>query len=53
MLTTLFENKRDDNGYPVCPVCDRAIRPGESVARVVDYMVHIDCSVEARHRFSA
>jgi hypothetical protein len=39
-----FKNTRDEHGYPVCPVCTRAIRPGQSVARATDYMVHIMCA---------
>jgi hypothetical protein len=53
MLTTPFRNQRDDDTYPVCPACDRSIRPGESVARVADYMVHIECTTEARERVAA
>jgi hypothetical protein len=42
-----FKNARDEHGHPVCPVCRRGIRPGESVARATDYMVHIDCATGA------
>lgn len=37
------ENRRDEDGNPVCPVCDNAIRPGANSTRHEDYVLHVDC----------
>jgi hypothetical protein len=41
--TARTEPQRDEFGYPLCPVCAVAIRPGESVAVRDRAMVHIAC----------
>jgi hypothetical protein len=41
--TSRTEPQRDEFGYPLCPVCAVAIRPGESVAVRDRAMVHIAC----------
>jgi hypothetical protein len=45
-----MKNRRDEDGWPICPVCEESIKPGESVGRPDDYMVHIRCYREARER---
>jgi hypothetical protein len=38
-----MNNEHDEQGRPICPVCGRAIRPQESVARRDDAMIHVEC----------
>lgn len=40
----------DVNGWPVCPTCGDAIRPGEGAASVDDCIVHARCLPVARRQ---
>lgn len=41
----VIQNSKDRHGDPICPVCDRAIRPGVNVVRRETFMVHLDCVI--------
>jgi hypothetical protein len=43
----LAEQPRDGRGDWICPRCERPIRPGESIVRRDDQIVHVDCALEA------
>jgi hypothetical protein len=45
-----MNNALDENGWPICPVCHRLIRPGRSAARSGDAIVHLDCWALERDR---
>ncbi len=38
-----MDNERDERGNPICPVCKTAIKPGESVMRDGNHVVHVRC----------
>ncbi len=38
-----MENERDERGNPICPVCKAVIKPGESVVREGNRVVHLRC----------
>ncbi len=49
-----LKNHRDVRGDPICPACGRGIDRGTSaVARTADYMVHLECLLEARRMLQA
>ncbi len=35
-----MQNKQDENGWPICPVCSTSIRAGQGAIRPDGYMVH-------------
>jgi hypothetical protein len=37
------QNDHDPHGWPICPTCNEALKPGESAAREGAYMVHPGC----------
>jgi endogenous inhibitor of DNA gyrase (YacG/DUF329 family) len=43
-----FKNVRDERGDPICPVCGRTVSRTESMGRVDEYLVHIECVPRAR-----
>jgi hypothetical protein len=38
-----IRNVHDSRGWPVCPTCNKVLRPGASAGRQGDYMVHPKC----------
>ena len=47
-ISLMLENARGQNGDPICPVCDKPLRIGESAIRWEAYILHVPCAEEAR-----
>jgi hypothetical protein len=48
--SVVMANPRNFRDEPVCPICARAFKPGDSVMSLDDCMVHVDCVDEADRR---
>ena len=45
-----MDNKRDEGGFPICPLCGESITTGQSVVRRGNTMAHVHCAEAERER---
>jgi hypothetical protein len=42
-VESVMDNRRDEQGHPVCPICGRSVEPSRVSVSVRDVTLHPDC----------